>query len=177
MPSKKAPEGGQRIAVDFHADEGVGDKIDAAFVERVLREALEGRAIAGPFRVGVTVTTNEGIRDLNKRYRDVDSSTDVLSFPLLEFDRPETPLRLFPAIPGEPTALGDIVLSYPRAEEQAREYGHGIDREVAFLLVHSLMHLLGYDHEAAEEQRVMRAEEETVLARLGLTRENRPDDR
>lgn len=173
MPSKELPEDRRLVLVDFQAEEGVDGKIEATFVEEVLSEALSGRQIKGPFQVGVTVTTDEGIRDLNRRYRDVDAPTDVLSFPLLEFEHPEKQIPLFPTIPGEPTSLGDIVLSYPRAAEQAVEYGHTLDREVAFLLVHGTMHLLGYDHEGAGGQELMRSEEETVLARLGLTREGK----
>ena len=120
--------------------------------------------------VGLTVTGDDGIRQINREYRNIDDPTDVLSFPLLEYDAPERPRPGFPLPPDEPLALGDIVVSYPRAVEQAASYGHSVEREMAFLLVHGVMHLLGYDHEDAADQEAMRREEEMVLGRLGLVR-------
>lgn len=117
-------------------------------------------------QVSITVTDNEEIQILNLEHRAIDAPTDVLSFPLGEggvFDRDLDT--------GE-VLLGDIVLSVEKAKEQAEEYGHSLERELAFLTVHSMLHLLGYDHEQGEEARqVMRRKEEAVLARLGLTRD------
>lgn len=98
--------------------------------------------------------------DLNKTYRGQDRPTDVLSFSQREGDlaNPDDPL------------LGDIVISIDRALEQAQDYGHSPEREVAFLAVHGLLHLLGYDHEVAEDERVMMDRTEAILAPLGLTR-------
>lgn len=165
-PRDQAP----RLTVDWDVAEELDSAVDRAFAEKVLEAALEGRRPEGPIQVGLTVTTDQDIRALNRQYRDVDSSTDVLSFPLLEFERPEQPSSLFPLPPGEPVGLGDLVVSYPRVLEQAESYGHSPAREFAFLLVHGIMHLLGYDHEDPEDQTAMRREEEAVLLRLGLTR-------
>ena len=113
--------------------------------------------------VNVTLVNDEMIREMNRQYRDIDASTDVLSFPLGENgiydENPETGAKL----------LGDIVISVEHALSQADLYGHGIEREVAFLTVHSMLHLLGYDHEQGGLQKtIMREKEEQVLDALGL---------
>ena len=114
--------------------------------------------------VSVTFTDNEGIHILNREYRGIDRPTDVLSFPQFDFADGE-------ALPDgdETVSLGDIVLSLERAEEQAREYGHSFSREAAFLTVHSVLHLLGYDHERGDEEDAdMRARQRTVMRAIGL---------
>ena len=126
-------------------------------------------------QVTVTITDNEGIRAYNKEFRQIDSATDVLSFPLNDFYR---------SVPGEEMGelmdpisrcvpLGDMIISVERAKEQAAEYGHGLARECAYLTVHSMLHLLGYDHvDEGEEKAAMREKEEEILAVLGLSRKN-----
>lgn len=115
--------------------------------------------------ISVRFVDNEQIKELNAQYRNIDNATDVLSFPLGEngeYDRN-------PA--NDAVLLGDIVISMQRAMEQAEEYGHSLDREVAFLTVHSMLHLLGYDHvDGGLEAVRMREKEETVLTQLGLKR-------
>lgn len=114
-------------------------------VTKAIKAALTYEAFEQPARISVTFTDNEGIRELNRIYRDKDSETDVLSFPQYDFAAGETPeLDLC-------CSLGDIVLSLERARVQAKEIGHGYKREVAFLTVHSVLHLLGYDHERSSE--------------------------
>ncbi len=170
MQNSQPPEPRPELIVDWDVAEELEERVNRAFLERVLAEALKGRRPFSPLEVGLTITTDEEIRELNRRYRDVDSPTDVLSFPMLDYDGPERPVALFPSAPGEPTSIGDIVISYPRAMEQAAAYGHSPERETAFLLVHGVMHLLGYDHEDPGDEEAMRREEEAVLERLGLTR-------
>ena len=115
-------------------------------------------------QVSVTFTDNEGIRVLNSQYRGIDRPTDVLSFPMLDFDGVcDLP------IDEEETMLGDIVVSLERAREQAEEYGHSFERETAFLCVHSMLHLLGYDHEdGGEEEADMRRRQSEILENMGL---------
>ena len=115
--------------------------------------------------ISVRFVDNEQIRELNNEYRDIDKATDVLSFPLGENG-------VYDHNPSSGAALlGDIVISMQRAMEQAEEYGHSLDREVAFLTVHSMLHLLGYDHvNGGLEALRMREKEETVLTQLGLKR-------
>lgn len=138
-----------------------------ALIERCTRVALEEEGITEDAQVSVTLVDNDTIRELNNEHRGIDRATDVLSFPLGDDDSfdtdPETGAIL----------LGDIVISLERAEEQAKEYGHSFYREVAFLITHSLFHLLGYDHVNGEdEEKLMFGKQEKVLEKLGITRES-----
>ena len=130
-------------------------------LRRAILETLdyEGVEIKYP-EVSMTFTDNEGIRELNRLYRQIDKPTDVLSFPMFDFaDEEET-------VEG---ALGDIVISLERAREQAETFGHSFEREVAFLCVHSMLHLLGYDHELGEQEDIdMRRRQREIVTRLGL---------
>lgn len=134
-------------------------------VRKCIAAVLRHEAFGRPAEVSVSFVDNEQIRELNAEYRNKDAATDVLSFPLGEDDVYDL---------DEETGaceLGDIVISVERAMEQAQEYGHSLEREIGWLTVHSMLHLLGYDHETGEEDaRDMRRREETVLQSLGLTR-------
>ena len=125
-------------------------------------------------QVTVTITDDEGIRKYNNEFRQIDKATDVLSFPLNDFYRSvpgEDMTELMDPITCE-VPLGDMIISVERAREQAKEYGHGMARECAYLTVHSMLHLLGYDHvDEAEEKAAMREKEEEILSVLGLSRE------
>lgn len=133
-------------------------------LRRAIRETLLYEGIDRSVELSLTLTDNENIHVLNREYRGVDRPTDVLSFPQFDFLGGET----LPAGSGA-VALGDIVLSLERAEEQARELGHSFSREAAFLTVHSMLHLLGYDHELGEaEDREMREKQREIMKRMGL---------
>ncbi len=115
--------------------------------------------------VSITFTDNEKIHGLNKQYRNVDRPTDVLSFPLLDFEGEEE--GFMP--PELETMLGDIVISLEKAREQAEEYGHSFEREVAFLCVHSMLHLLGYDHERSDaDDQDMCIRQKIIMNQLGF---------
>ena len=115
--------------------------------------------------VSVTFSDDEGIRTLNKSYRSIDKATDVLSFPLIDFEGGEEP-----PLDEDVVMLGDVVISLERARAQAEEYGHSFEREVAFLTVHSMLHLLGYDHvNGEEEEKEMRRRQSEILDLLGLS--------
>ena len=134
-----------------------------ALVRRAIKASLEYESVGFIPEVSVTFTDNEGIRELNAYHRNIDRATDVLSFPLFEKE------DLCDATDGD--ALGDIVISLERAREQANEYGHSYEREVAFLTVHSMLHLLGYDHEISEEdEKEMFFKQEEILKTIGLNR-------
>lgn len=134
-------------------------------VRKTVRAALAYEHFTDPVEISVTLTDNEGIRELNREHRSIDRATDVLSFPMYDFHAGEKPE------PGERVALGDIVLSLERAAEQAAEFGHSYEREVAFLTAHSVLHLLGYDHERSpEEDEDMRRRQREILDGMGLTR-------
>ena len=137
-----------------------------SLVRRAVEETLRFEGFAHDAEISVTFTDNEGIRELNRRFREIDRPTDVLSFPLLTEERVEGRV-----------ALGDVVISLERAREQAEEFGHGFEREVAFLCAHSVLHLLGYDHETSpEDEEDMRARQTSVMERMGLTVEKGKDE-
>lgn len=145
----------------------VGDEVVPAELEAIIERAvlatLQQQRIAPRTEVTVALVSPGEIRELNRVYRSVDEETDVLSFTM---DQEVAA----PLLPGALPHLGDIAISMQRAELQAREYGHSFARELAFLTVHGVLHLLGHDHHAPEEQRRMRSVEEDVLALLGLSR-------
>ena len=135
-----------------------------ALVRRAIAEALRYEAFDRPAEVSVTFTDNEEIRQLNASWRGIDRATDVLSFPMSDEESGENR-------DGDCVLLGDIVISAERAAEQAEEYGHTLARELAFLAVHSTLHLLGYDHErSAEEEKEMFRRQEEILCGMGLKR-------
>lgn len=140
-------------------------------VKKCAEKAFELENVGFDTEISVTLTDNEGIRRINAEYRNIDSETDVLSFPQFDFETPSQfdEDELF--LDESAVMLGDIVLSKDKIFEQAEEYGHGVLRETAYLTVHSLMHLLGYDHMTDDEKSVMRSHEEAVLSALGYTRE------
>lgn len=141
-------------------------------VKKCAEKAFELENVTFDAEISVTLTDNEGIRKINGEYRSIDKETDVLSFPQFDFETPSqfNEDELF--LDEGAVMLGDIVLSKDKIYEQAEEYGHGALRETAYLTVHSLMHLLGYDHMEDGEKAVMRRHEEAVLEALGYTREN-----
>ncbi|MCL6442954.1 MAG: rRNA maturation RNase YbeY [Alicyclobacillus sp.] len=140
-------------------------QVDEALVERVLETAAAHVGRGG--EVSVSLVDDEEIHALNRDYRGVDAPTDVLSFALEEGEP-------FASVPGELPMLGDIVISIPRALEQADAYGHSPLREFCFLLVHGFLHLLGYDHQDADAEREMFGIQESVLQSLGIVR-TQPD--
>ncbi len=129
-------------------------------VKMLVRRAIEATLAYEKFEkdteVSVSFTDNDGIRAINREYRDIDAPTDVLSFPMLDFDDMDN------------TSIGDIVISLERAAEQAEEFGHSFEREVAFLTVHSVLHLLGYDHMNEVDETDMRARQREVMKVMGL---------
>lgn len=142
-----------------------------AFIRKVIRTALAAEGVDFPCEVDVLITSDEGIHAINRDMRQVDRPTDVLSFP--EFDlRPGELPGAEDADPGTGLVpLGDMVISWEHVTAQAKEYGHSNRRELAYLVVHSVLHLLGYDHlDEGEEKARMRAREEAILAELGITR-------
>jgi probable rRNA maturation factor len=127
--------------------------------------------------VNLTLTDNEGIHEINRTYRDIDSPTDVLSFPMLSYETPGDFEHLeedyednFNPDTGE-IMLGDIIISVDRVCEQAKEYGHSEKREYAFLIVHSMLHLLGYDHMVPEDAAIMEEKQREILDAMNIVRE------
>ena len=141
-------------------------------IRRSVLAALEDEGVDVPCMIGVIVADDEVIRQTNLDNRGVDSPTDVLSFPMFELKPGEKP-RADWADPGaDKVYLGDMMISLERANAQAVEYGHSTEREVCYLAVHSVLHLLGYDHlDEGPMKAQMRQREEAILGRLGITRD------
>ncbi len=146
-------------------------RIIKACIDKVLdMEAFDLRAM-----VSVTLTDNPGIRQVNFDFRGIDSTTDVLSFPMLDLQPGDEVLEIDDFLDdADPDTgaviLGDILISLEKAREQAKEYGHSFDRELGFLVVHGMLHLLGYDHMTEQDRGIMRTREEAVLEALNLMR-------
>ena len=129
--------------------------------------------IDAPVEVSVMFTEDDMIREINEEYRGIDKVTDVLSFPQMEFSEAGViPREYMPDGTNYPElVLGDIVLNVERARSQAIEYGHSFYREAGYLTVHSMLHLLGYDHENDDDKKIMREKEEIIMNEIGLGRE------
>ncbi len=137
-------------------------------IEKVITKCFEVENMSDfNLYVSVTLTNPENIRKLNKKYRDIDKETDVLSFPMFEKNEITTLKKL-----EYEEALGDIVISIERVIEQAEEYGHSFERELSYMLVHGFYHLMGEDHIEEEDKVIMRAKEENVLGKLNIIRES-----
>jgi probable rRNA maturation factor len=152
------------IDVAFSVEDGVPAQWDEARIAALVRSIVaRERAVSDEAGIALHLVSDATIRALNREHRSRDAVTDVLSFPLVDGDA-------FALPPGEMTQLGDVVVSYARAAQQALDYGHSIEREVAYLVAHGVLHILGYDHEDPEDQKVMRQREEAALEPLGYTR-------
>ena len=150
--------------MDVLFENNTNEEINYKLIEKVISEALRYEGVNDNTEVSVTIVDNEEIRKINNKFRNIDRATDVLSFPLIDFDNESLPDD------GSKIYLGDIIISIERAKEQAKEYGHSIDREIGFLTAHSMLHLLGYDHMVPEEEKEMFAKQEEILNNLGLIR-------
>lgn len=144
--------------------------------ERVIEAALDYEGCPYEVEVSLLLTDNTGIRQINRDHRNIDRATDVLSFPMLEYDIPsdfscaETEIQgCFHPETGE-LLLGDIIISLEKVREQAKKYGHSEEREAAFLITHSMLHLFGYDHMEALEAREMEDRQEAILRSLNILR-------
>ena len=149
-----------------------GRKEKSALIRKVIRAALEAEGVAVPCEVNILFTDDGGMAEINLEQRGIDAPTDVLSFPMLELVPGQPPRDDAWADPGTGlTPLGDMVLNLDRMAEQARAYGHSDKRELCYLTVHSVLHLLGYDHlDEGPEKARMRLREEAILAGLGIPR-------
>jgi probable rRNA maturation factor len=149
--------------IDFSVEDELHTQWDespiAALVQSIVSRELPQ---VSQYVIGLHLVGDSTIKALNAEHLAKDAATDVLSFPLYE------PGFVLP--PGEPVHLGDVVVSYPRAMAQAEDYGHSVEREVAYLVAHGVLHVLGYDHEEESERLRMRQKEEEALRPLGFTR-------
>ena len=148
------------------------DKVKISFkirslIKKAVKETLTEEKFEYPAEISVSFVDNQKIHELNREYREKDRPTDVLSFPMWEKEE----LSDGSALDGHAVTLGDIIISAEKAQAQAEEYGHSIEREITFLSVHSTLHLLGYDHEvSADDEAYMNKKQEDVLVKIGLPR-------
>ena len=142
-----------------------------AFIRKVIRTALAAEGVDFPCEVDVRVTSDAGIHEINLEMRGVDRPTDVLSFPAFDLSPGELPGEEDADVATGLVPLGDMCLSLERVQVQAKEYGHSNRRELAYLVVHSVLHLLGYDHlDEGPQKAQMRAREDAILEELGISR-------
>ena len=136
-------------------------------LEKVCLKSLQYEEFNEDCEISLSIVTNDEIHDINKQFRNIDSPTDVLSFPQLTFEEGEEA----DVNENGGIVLGDIIISIDRAKEQAEEYGHSLKRELAFLSVHSMLHLMGYDHMVPEEEEDMFRRQKEILIEAGIPRE------
>ncbi len=149
------------MEINVTINEEYESRLDAAWLQAFAEKVLT-LAGAGPdTEAGVVITGQEQIRELHREYMDEDTPTDVLSFPMLEGDSGD-----FVVAPDGLRHLGEVIISYPQAELQSQEHGHSTKREVAILLIHGMLHLLGYDHAEPDEEQKMRAREAELLEKV-----------
>ena len=138
-------------------------------ISKVLEKCFETENLSKDnLLVSIVLTTPDNIRRINKEYRNIDKSTDVLSFPMFEKSEIEEFIKNKDLEHSD--ILGDMVISIPQVQLQAEEYGHSFERELSYMVVHSFYHLMGYDHMKEEEKKIMRQKEENILSKLGIER-------
>ena len=163
------------ILVENEANRGLDFDYEEV-IKTVISKTLETENCPYETEVNVLLTGNNEIHEVNKEYREIDRATDVLSFPMVDYDYPsdfsyvETNPESYINPETDELLLGDIMISVDKVYEQADEYGHSRKREFAFLIAHSMLHLLGYDHIDEAERKVMEVKQEAILDALGITR-------
>jgi probable rRNA maturation factor len=153
------------MEINVLIEEGLEAAPDAERLQRIVEATLNAENAPPSVEISLVITGQERIQELNREYRGADRPTDVLSFALSEKKAGEEP-EAFIEPPDGLIHLGEVIISYPQAEIQAREQGHSVNREMAVLTVHGVLHILGYDHEVPEDETAMRAREKQVLEGL-----------
>ncbi len=156
-----------KITVEVEVEPQVDAHLDAEWpeLEELVTELVRHELPSGSYSISVHLVGDDAMRTLNRDHRDIDQTTDVLSFPLHD---PNGMRFVLP--PEHAVNLGDVVVSWPRVQAQAEEFGHAPRRELAYLIAHGVLHVLGYDHQVEADRQRMRAREEEALAELGYAR-------
>jgi len=149
--------------IEISIDEEFQGLVAEDWVEKITRYVLKNEGVAPLYEVSLVFTDSEKVRQLNRDYRDVDEVTDVLAFYMVSLGESDDSFVL---PPDGITRLGEVIISYPQAEKQAKEQGHSTERELALLIIHGILHLLGYDHEEPEDEGEMRPRERELLERI-----------
>lgn len=156
------------VTVESDVDELLDDEL-AALLEETVNTALTLEGVALPCEVNILLTDDEGIQEVNRQMRGIDSPTDVLSFPMFDLRPGEHPTQADRDPGADTVPLGDMCISVERAQAQANEFGHCFARELGYLCVHSVLHLLGYDHlDEGAQKRQMRAREKEIMQILNV---------
>ncbi|MCP3030351.1 rRNA maturation RNase YbeY [Halobacillus sp. A1] len=153
------------MQIDFHDATNSVDEAFIDLVERIIQFSAKKEEVAES-EISISFVDNKEIQELNRNYRQIDSPTDVISFPMQELGDGEVEVQNEDL----PVLLGDIVISVDKANEQAKEYDHSLEREFGFLALHGFLHLLGYDHKTEEDEKKMFARQEEILHEYGLQR-------
>jgi len=151
--------------INISVEQKLKVSLEEGWLQRIALRTLEAEGIASPAEMGLVITDSKTIQKLNRTYRGEDQPTDVLAFHMTPDTSQESELR-FVGPPDGVHHLGEVVISYPQAVRQAQEQGHGVTQELALLIIHGILHLLGYDHELPEEEQQMKARENEILKRL-----------
>ncbi|MET3504818.1 rRNA maturation RNase YbeY [Halalkalibacter oceani] len=155
-----------KLTVDMNDETSTITEAQQSLVRELLKKTAELEKLEGETEVSVTFVSLERIQEINRDYRGKDQPTDVISFALNDQDEEELEV----VAEGLPNVLGDIIISVSHIRSQAEEYGHSFERELGFLTVHGMLHLLGYDHLTEEEEKDMFSRQEDILSAYGLSR-------
>ncbi len=165
------------ILWDDDQDKVIVDDRFYNLMEEIVKYSLSEEGVNIPWELSITLVDNEAIREINNEYRSMDKATDVLSFPMLSYPEGLVFSEFYAGksfgdqdLDGDQLVLGDIVISLERALAQSKEYSHSFLREACYLTVHSILHLLGYDHMNPGDKKRMRAREEDILKKFDMTR-------
>ena len=155
------------MEINVLIDEGIEGELEISWLQNVVEQALIALDIGSDVELGLVITSQEKVRQLNRSYRGKDEPTDVLAFAMRPTEQtPEADSPPFVTPPDGVLHLGEVIISYPQAVIQAEERQHSIKRELAILIIHGLLHLLGYDHETHEQEHIMSAKETEILSYL-----------
>ena len=149
--------------IGISVEEKFGGLVDEGWVREIAQKVLEAEDVAPPYEVSLVFTDSETVQRLNRDYRGIDEPTDVLAFYMLPQKEADSSFAL---PPDGVLRLGEVIISYPQAVEQAKEQEHSVEEELALLIIHGILHLLGYDHEKPEEESRMRAREKELLEEM-----------
>lgn len=153
------------MEINILVDDSISDAPDPDWLESLAEQVLIAQNASPEAEVGLVITTQENIRQLNLSYLEEDKPTDVLSFPMIAEPSGNATVQ-FVAAPDGHLHLGEVIISYPQAIIQAGEHGHPVNREIAVLLIHGILHLLGYDHDQPEPERQMKERESDILNQI-----------
>jgi len=153
-----------KLEVGVQVDEELSPYLGENWLKSMVRQVIRALDFTSAVEVGIVITGMERVQQLNKEYRGKDEPTDVLAFPMMGSKDEE---KSFVIPPDGILHLGEVVISYPQAVQQAKEVGHSVEQELTLLITHGILHLLGYDHELPDEEEKMRAKEREIIAKIG----------